>query len=60
MVIYHINNSFYSYVLRRILRRGIRYITEKLNGQCGTFASLVPVVVDILVGDVMMDGWMDG
>ena len=38
-----------SYVLRRILRRGIRYCKEKLNGQPGVFADLVPTVVDILV-----------
>lgn len=37
------------YVLRRIVRRAIRYIEEKLNGPPGLFASLVPVVVDILV-----------
>ena len=37
------------YVLRRILRRGVRYCTEKLNGKPGTFANLVPTVVEILV-----------
>ena len=42
-------NSQFSYVLRRILRRGIRYCTEKLNAQPGVFAALVPTVVDILV-----------
>uniref|UniRef100_A0A915LZP4 alanine--tRNA ligase n=1 Tax=Meloidogyne javanica TaxID=6303 RepID=A0A915LZP4_MELJA len=31
------------YVLRRILRRGVRYATEKLNAKPGFFASLVPV-----------------
>ncbi|CAI8011142.1 Alanine--tRNA ligase, cytoplasmic [Geodia barretti] len=36
------------YVLRRILRRGIRYCTEVLNGKPGMFASLVPVVVESL------------
>ncbi|XP_019864269.1 PREDICTED: alanine--tRNA ligase, cytoplasmic-like [Amphimedon queenslandica] len=36
------------YVLRRILRRGVRYITEKLNAKPGTFASLVPTVLDVL------------
>ncbi|KAI1732739.1 tRNA synthetases class II (A) domain-containing protein [Ditylenchus destructor] len=36
------------YVLRRILRRGIRYANYKLNAEPGHFASLVPVVVDIL------------
>uniref|UniRef100_A0A0K8RGA6 Alanine--tRNA ligase n=1 Tax=Ixodes ricinus TaxID=34613 RepID=A0A0K8RGA6_IXORI len=39
------------YVLRRILRRAVRYATEKMNAAPGTFASLVPVVVQIL-GDV--------
>lgn len=37
------------YVLRRILRRGVRYATEKLNAKPGQFASLVPVVIEILV-----------
>uniref|UniRef100_A0A915EI58 Alanine--tRNA ligase n=1 Tax=Ditylenchus dipsaci TaxID=166011 RepID=A0A915EI58_9BILA len=36
------------YVIRRILRRGIRYATEKLNAKPGQFSSLVPLVVDIL------------
>ncbi|XP_038069609.1 alanine--tRNA ligase, cytoplasmic-like [Patiria miniata] len=36
------------YVLRRILRRGIRYATEKLKAKPGVFASLVSVVVEIL------------
>ncbi|CAD5208802.1 unnamed protein product [Bursaphelenchus xylophilus] len=36
------------YVLRRILRRGVRYATEKLNAKPGFLASLVPVVVSIL------------
>ena len=36
------------YVLRRILRRAIRYCTEKLNAKPGMFASLVPTVVEIL------------
>lgn len=38
------------YVLRRILRRGVRYCTEKLNAQPGVFAALVPTVIDILGG----------
>lgn len=37
------------YVLRRILRRGVRYATEKLGAKPGFFASLVPKVVEILV-----------
>jgi alanyl-tRNA synthetase len=36
------------YVLRRILRRGIRFATEKLNAKPGFFASLVDVVVQLL------------
>ena len=36
------------YVLRRILRRGIRFATEKLNAKPGFFASLVDVVVELL------------
>ncbi|XP_071785467.1 alanine--tRNA ligase, cytoplasmic-like [Asterias amurensis] len=36
------------YVLRRILRRGIRFAAEKLKAKPGFFASLVNVVVDIL------------
>ncbi len=42
-------DSLFSYVLRRILRRGVRYATEKLNATPGFFASLVPVVVESLV-----------
>lgn len=36
------------YVLRRILRRGVRYATEKLNAKPGFFASLVPTVCEVL------------
>ncbi|XP_066289348.1 alanine--tRNA ligase, cytoplasmic-like isoform X8 [Branchiostoma lanceolatum] len=36
------------YVLRRILRRGVRYATEKLNAPRGFFASLVDVAVQTL------------
>ncbi|XP_046676944.1 alanine--tRNA ligase, cytoplasmic isoform X1 [Homalodisca vitripennis] len=36
------------YVLRRILRRGVRYATEKLNAKPGFFASLVDTVVQSL------------
>lgn len=42
------DNTGRGYVLRRILRRGIRYAIEKLGGKPGTFAGLVNVVVDIL------------
>jgi len=34
------------YVLRRILRRAVRYAHQKLKAPAGFFASLVPVVVD--------------
>lgn len=37
------------YVLRRILRRAVRYAHEKLGAQKGFFASLVDVVVQSLV-----------
>ncbi|GMT00730.1 hypothetical protein PENTCL1PPCAC_22904, partial [Pristionchus entomophagus] len=44
------DNSGRGYVLRRILRRGVRYASEKLGAKAGFFASLVPVVVDLLGG----------
>lgn len=36
------------YVLRRILRRAVRYATEKLDAKPGFFATLVTTVVDVL------------
>uniref|UniRef100_A0AC35TRG4 Alanine--tRNA ligase n=1 Tax=Rhabditophanes sp. KR3021 TaxID=114890 RepID=A0AC35TRG4_9BILA len=36
------------YVIRRVLRRAIRYASEKLNAKPGFFASLVDVVVELL------------
>ena len=36
------------YVLRRILRRAIRFASEKLNAKPGTFAMLVDVVIELL------------
>lgn len=39
------------YVLRRILRRAVRYASEKLNAKPGFFSSLVHTVVTVL-GDV--------
>ncbi|KAE9550356.1 hypothetical protein FO519_006439 [Halicephalobus sp. NKZ332] len=42
------DNTGRGYVLRRILRRGVRYATEKLNAKPGFFASLVPVVIGLL------------
>ena len=38
------------YVLRRILRRGVRYASEKLGAKPGTFADLVDTAV-LLLGD---------
>lgn len=35
-------------MLRRILRRAVRYATEKLNAKPGFFATLVHTVVDLL------------
>ncbi|XP_046469188.1 alanine--tRNA ligase, cytoplasmic [Neodiprion pinetum] len=45
------DNTGRGYVLRRILRRAVRYATEKLNAKPGFFGSLVNTVVDLL-GDV--------
>lgn len=42
------DNTGRGYVLRRILRRAVRYATEKLNAKPGFFATLVKVVVDLL------------
>lgn len=42
------DNTGRGYVLRRILRRAVRYCTEKLNGKPGSFATLVHTVVDLL------------
>ena len=36
------------YVLRRILRRGIRFASENLNAKPGFFSSLVDVVCELL------------
>ncbi|CAG5121830.1 unnamed protein product, partial [Candidula unifasciata] len=44
------DNSGRGYVLRRILRRAVRYATEKLNAKPGMFASLVDTVVQLLGG----------
>ena len=45
------DNTGRGYVLRRILRRAVRYATEKLNAKPGFFGTLVNVVVELL-GDV--------
>ncbi|MGH0144879.1 UNVERIFIED_CONTAM: hypothetical protein FKN15_004312 [Acipenser sinensis] len=42
------DNTGQGYVLRRILRRAVRYSHEKLSASRGFFASLVDVVVDSL------------
>lgn len=42
------DNTGRGYVLRRILRRGVRYSSEKLGMKPGMFASLVDVVVELL------------
>lgn len=41
-------NTGRGYVLRRILRRAVRYAAEVLNAKPGFFASLVDVVVETL------------
>uniref|UniRef100_A0A672NXK5 Alanine--tRNA ligase n=1 Tax=Sinocyclocheilus grahami TaxID=75366 RepID=A0A672NXK5_SINGR len=43
------DNTGRGYVLRRILRRAVRYAHEKLGAQKGFFASLVDVVVESLL-----------
>lgn len=42
------DNTGRGYVLRRILRRAVRYATEKLNAKPGFFSTLVNTVVEIL------------
>ncbi|XP_052864550.1 alanine--tRNA ligase, cytoplasmic [Anopheles cruzii] len=42
------DNTGRGYVLRRILRRAVRYATEKLNAKPGFFATLVDTVVQLL------------
>ncbi|XP_021189227.3 alanine--tRNA ligase, cytoplasmic [Helicoverpa armigera] len=45
------DNTGRGYVLRRILRRAVRYASEKLNAKPGFFGSLVHTVVELL-GDI--------
>ncbi|KAG7205581.1 hypothetical protein KM043_007552 [Ampulex compressa] len=52
------DNTGRGYVLRRILRRAVRYATEKLNAKPGVFGSLVNVVVELL-GDVFPELTVD-
>lgn len=42
------DNAGRGYVLRRILRRAVRYATEKLNAKPGMFATLVDTVIELL------------
>uniref|UniRef100_A0A7G3AAV5 Alanine--tRNA ligase n=3 Tax=Lutzomyia longipalpis TaxID=7200 RepID=A0A7G3AAV5_LUTLO len=42
------DNTGRGYVLRRILRRAVRFATEKLNARPGMFAGLVETVVQLL------------
>ncbi|XP_037928048.1 alanine--tRNA ligase, cytoplasmic [Teleopsis dalmanni] len=42
------DNTGRGYVLRRILRRAVRYATEKLNAKPGFFSTLVNTVVELL------------
>ncbi|KAL4234586.1 hypothetical protein ACF0H5_006227 [Mactra antiquata] len=44
------DNTGRGYVLRRILRRAVRYATEKLGAKPGFFASMVDPVVELLGG----------
>merc|ERR1739838_303261 len=42
------DNNGRGYVLRRILRRAVRYAAEKLNAKPGFFATLVDTVLEVL------------
>nr|CAD7200403.1 unnamed protein product [Timema douglasi] len=52
------DNTGRGYVLRRILRRAVRYATEKLNAKPGFFAKLVKTVVELL-GDTFPEDRVD-
>ena len=44
-----------SYVLRRILRRAVRFASEKLNAKPGTLAALVDAAIFILVSAMLIE-----
>lgn len=48
------DNTGRGYVLRRVLRRAVRYSSEKLNAKPGFFASLVSVVIESLVSKTVV------
>ncbi|CAI9777380.1 unnamed protein product [Fraxinus pennsylvanica] len=48
MLTWHIGNEGREYVLRRILRRVVRYGTEVLKEEQGFFNGLVKVVVEVM------------
>jgi hypothetical protein len=54
------NNVGRGYVLRRILRRGSRYVRKKLGAPIGSFfSSLMPVVVETMVSEAHLPHPLD-
>lgn len=47
---------FFRLVLRRILRRAVRFCSEVLQAPPGLLASLVPTVVEVLVSNTAVLG----